>query len=121
MALIFRTMIVPSEIAAAARNLGECLTQAAANMFNTPLSPSGELPATHYISSGLIDDVWDAALSDSSILYAAAQQGSAAQGLTLTATPDDASALLEHGDITDEPADVAMARLGLQLATDNTI
>lgn len=120
MSLIFRTFIVPADIADAARSLGECLTPAAANMFNTPLSPTGEAPATHYISSGLIDDVWTAPLSDAAILYGAAQQGAAARGLILTATLTDAQRLLAESDISDEPAGDALVRLGLiQISTPN--
>lgn len=118
MALIFRTFIVPAEIANAARNLGECLTPAAAGMFNTPLSPTGELPATHYISSGLIDDVWSVPLTDVAILYGAAQQGANEQGLVMYGTLADAQRLLAEGDISDEPADVAMARLGIRLISE---
>lgn len=113
MSLVFRTFVVPTDIAAAARNLGECLAPSAAGMFTTPLSPTGELPATHFISSGLVDAVWLTPLSDAAILYGAAQQGAAAQGLTLLATLADAVALLDRGDISEEAADTVLGRLGL--------
>ena len=41
MATVQRTIIVPAALVAAARNLGACLTQAAAGMFITPLSATG--------------------------------------------------------------------------------
>lgn len=112
---IHRTIIVPAAIVEAARNLGECLHPAAAGMFTTPLSPTGELPATHYVSSGLIEDVWTVVLSDAALLYGAASQGAAEQGLTLAATPEDAQALTSQVDLSDESAEVAFERLGLTL------
>lgn len=118
MALIFRTFIVPAEIVDAARNFGECLTPAAAGMFNTPLSATGELPATHYISSGLIDDVWLAPLSDAAILYGAAQQGANTHGLVMYGTLADAQRLLSESDISDDQAIDAMSRIGLKLVTE---
>lgn len=114
MAWIFRTFIVPVEIVESARNLGECLHPAAAGMFTAPLSPTAVFPATHYLSSGLIDDAWIVPLSDAAILYDAVQQGAAAQGLTLTATLIDAQRLLAEGDISDEPFEAAIARLGVK-------
>lgn len=115
---IFRTIIIPADIVDHVRNLGECLHPAAAGMFNTPLSPTGQFPATHYISSGLIEDVWIAPLSDSAILYGAAQQGALSQGLTLNASFDDAVRMIAEGDISEESADVAMLRIGLTMCVE---
>ncbi|HQU89600.1 MAG TPA: hypothetical protein PLC58_13535 [Denitromonas sp.] len=116
--MIHRTFICPGHLVDAARNLGACLSSAGAGMFITPASPTGAAPATHYASSGLVDDVWSGVLSDPDILYAAAQQGAQAQGLTLTATHQDAIDLLTTGDISDESWEVAFARLGLMLVAD---
>lgn len=114
MALILRTIIVPASIVEAARNLGECLHPAAAGMFTTPLSQTGLFPATHYVSSGLIEDIWLTALYDANVLYAAAQQGAKQQGLVLTASLVDTTLLIANTDNTNEPAFQAFARLGLQ-------
>ena len=109
-----RTLICPASIVAQARNIGDCLHPAASGMFVSPLSPSGSAPATHYVSSGLIEDLWLPALSDPDTLYAAAQYGASQQGIALTATRADCVALLTAGDISSEPWQVACARLGLQ-------
>ena len=109
-----RTLICPASIVAQARNIGDCLHPAASGMFVSPLSPSGSAPATHYVSSGLIEDLWLPALSDPDTLYAAAQYGASQQGIALTATRADCVALLTAGDISSEPWQAACARLGLQ-------
>ena len=113
MTWIFRTLVAPASVVEQARNLGDCMHPAAAGMFTTPLSTTGAYPATHYVSSGLIEDVWIGPLSDPAILYAAAQQGAIDQGLTLTATYEDAVALLTEGDISEEAPELVYARLGL--------
>ena len=109
-----RTLICPASIVGQARNIGDCLHPAASGMFLSPLSPSGSEPATHYASSGLIEDLWLPALSDPDTLYAAAQYGASQQGIALTATRADCVALLTAGDISSDAWQVACARLGLQ-------
>ena len=109
-----RTLICPASIVAQARNIGDCLHPAASGMFVSPLSPSGSAPATHYVSSGLIEDLWLPALSDPDTLYAAAQYGASQQGIALTSTHADCVALLTAGDISSDAWQVACARLGLQ-------
>jgi hypothetical protein len=115
MSLIFCTFVVSSDVVESARNLGACLTPSAAGMFTTPLSPSGAIPATHYISSGLIDSDWLSALENGPTLYAAAQKGSAEHGAVLTATSSDAVAVIANCDVSLESADTVMSRLGLKL------
>jgi len=108
------TLICPASIVEQARNIGDCLHPAASGMFTTPLRPVGHAgDATHYASSGLIEPLWIPALYDADVLYASAQAGSAAQGIVLTATHADC-ALLLTGDISEDPWDVACARLGLE-------
>jgi len=112
---IHRTFVAPAAIVEAARNIASCVHPAGHGMFSTPLSPTGMFPATHYISSGRVEDVWLTPLSDPAILYAAAQQGAADQGIVLTATQEDAARLLTEGDITGEEGFAVMARLGLMM------
>lgn len=52
----FRTIIVPAAFQSLAQGLCEAIAEgdAGKGMFTTGLSASGELPATHYISSGKI-------------------------------------------------------------------
>jgi hypothetical protein len=54
-----RCLIVPSAYVQLAKAL--CVGVAGASgkdMFSTALSPTGKLPATHYISQGMIEDVF---------------------------------------------------------------
>jgi len=103
-----RTIIVPADHTAVARAACEHLAGAGGSgMYTTPLSQTGELPASHYISSGLIEDAFAALLADPDYLAAVAQHS----GLD----PTPLLAAVAASDITDEPADVALARLGLQL------
>jgi hypothetical protein len=46
-----RTIIVPASHVEIARNLTEATNPAGAGMFTTALSATGDLPASHFISS----------------------------------------------------------------------
>ena len=116
-----RTLIVPTALVAAARELGAAISPAGAGMYLTPLSPTGSEPATHWISSGLIDESFAAILGIPEALYGYAQAGAIEQGLTLTATVADAAALVEQADVSTGSATDAMSRLGLVMVSDNEI
>lgn len=63
MAWTHRTLIVPANQVELARSLCAALAgPAGEGMFNTPLSPTGLYPATHYISAGLIEEPFAAIL-----------------------------------------------------------
>lgn len=70
-----RFMVVPADNAPTARQLALDLAEppAADNMWTTGLSPTGAAPATHYISSGLIDIQFAALLGASASTYAVDQ------------------------------------------------
>lgn len=55
---MIRTIILNSAIVEKVKQLTWLMAwiDQAENMWNTPLSPTGELPATHYISSWMISD-----------------------------------------------------------------
>lgn len=56
---VHRTIIVNADQAELARSLCAALAgPAGEGMFNTPLSSSGDLPATHYISAGMLEDTF---------------------------------------------------------------
>lgn len=99
---IFRTAIVPLAVAPLARML-------MVNQFDllTPLSPTGDAPATHYISSGMIPARFAAILSDSQVACEAAQ----AAGHTVTLA--QITAALAASDVSEESPGTAEARLGL--------
>jgi len=70
-----RTIIVPAPYAAAASAACEHLAGAGGSgMYTTPLSPTGELPATHWISSGLIEQAFADLLASPDALTAVATQ-----------------------------------------------
>ena len=103
-----RTIIVPDAVVIPARMACEALAGAGGSgMYTTPLSPTGELPATHYISSGLIEQEFADLLASPDALTAVATHA----GID----PAPLVAIVAASDITDEHADVALARLGLQL------
>lgn len=116
----FITIIVPASLVEQARELGAALDPAGAGMYTTPLSPTGAEPATHYISSGLLYDTFPPLLADAALLYAAAQQGAEQQGMTLTATLEDAYALVAQSDVSSDAAFYAMERLGLVIISQYT-
>ena len=106
-----RTIIVPDAAVAGARMACEALAgPGGSGMFTVPLSATGELPATHWISSGLIEQEFADLLASPDALAAVATQA----GLD----PAPLVAIVAASDISEDPADVALARLGLQLCHD---
>lgn len=133
---ILRTIIVPSALAGRARELGKSLSAAGDGMYKTGASPTGESPATHFISSGWIGEDFADLLplttvtpataiggaetvtktaGKPAVLFGAATQRATALDITLTATQANVTALLSESDVSDQPPFVALARLGLQL------
>jgi hypothetical protein len=126
---IFRTLIIPAAQVALAREIADTLDPAHnANMWITPLSPTGAEPATHFISSGQIpdafasmvpcvfwawgNDAWvetDAYPGDPITVYHAC----IAQGMKVT--QDEIDDLFAEADVSDQEPFVAMGRLGVQL------
>jgi len=125
----FRTMIIPAAQVALARTIAVTLDPAHnANMWITPLSPTGQESATHYISSGQIpeafaamvpcvfwtwqDDAWvetDAYPGDPITVYEACS----AAGMTVT--QDEIDDLFAAADVSEQEPFVAMGRMGLQM------
>ena len=106
-----RTIIVPDPVVIPARMACEALSGAGGSgMYSTPLSPTGELPATHWASSGPIDEEFARALADPDVLAALATSAGVepAALIALVATADISDLALESFDET-------LARLGLQL------
>lgn len=126
---VHRTIIVPAPLVEAARSACEGLAgPGGSGMFTTPLSPTGEAPPTHYISSGLIDAPFADLLPLTSVNYAESGtpsietrpgdidltvQLAADAGLPITEA--EVSALLAAVDVSDQAAEDALARLGLKI------
>ena len=126
----FRTLIIPVATDTVARSLGAALSKSCSGMYLTALSASGLTPATHFISSGWIDDTWavlmplttinpdgskTTVVGPTALFLSTAQANATTQGITLTATLANVVALFAAFDLTSQPPFVAMARLGLQL------
>ena len=124
MGYTFRTLIIPAATAPAAREIAAALDSAGINMWTTGLSATGQEPASHYISTGMIGDEFAALLPLQAdgvtvspgmpdyVASAAAQAG-------LSVTPEQVAGLYALADVTEQDPHVAMARMGLQLVTGN--
>lgn len=109
MAWVSRTIIVPDAAVAAARAACEALAGAGGSgMYTVPLSPTGEAPATHWASSGAIDQDFADLLSNPDALSVVATSA----GLD----PAPLLAVLAASDVSDldvESWPDTLARLGL--------
>ena len=125
---VFRTMIVPSAHVTLARQIAETIAPVAgAGMWQSPLSPDGQEPATHYVSTGYIgpewevlmplqtweeiDGVWtqtDAEPGDAAQLFGVLQQ--LGSDITLAQIVD----LYGAADVTTQEPFLAFGRMGLQ-------
>jgi hypothetical protein len=128
---VFRTMIVPAAEVALARQIATTVAPVAGvGMWTTPLSSSGQEPATSYVSTGFIapewevlmplqtweevDGVWtqtDAYPGDAVQLLAAIQAADPDTTITLP----QLVGLFATCDVTMQDPWVAFQRLGLQI------
>lgn len=103
---VHRTLVVPSALRNQCADLcAQLAGGGGAGMFIAPLCTSKTI--THYISSGLIDSVFAALLADVDALFFVCQSA----GLSIT--KPELIVILGACDISDEPAQTAMDRLGL--------
>lgn len=130
-----RTIIVPAVFADAARAACAGLAgPGGSGMFTTPLSPTGEAPPTHYISSGLIEAPFADLLPLTSVSYAEdgtpsveTRPGNVALTVQLAAdaglpiTEAEVSALLSAVDVSAQSAQDALTSLGLKLIAEPEI
>lgn len=128
---VHRTIIVPAAIAGAARAACAGLAgPGGSGMFTTPLSPTGEAPPTHYISSGLIEAPFADLLPVTSVNYAEdgtpsveTRPGNVALTVQIATeaglpiTEAEVAALLAAVDVSDQAAEDALARLGLKITS----
>jgi hypothetical protein len=128
---IFRTLIVPADQAPLARLIAATLDPVnCSDMFTTGLSPTGDEPATHYISSGGVGEGF-AALVPFTVW---AQEGDPPEWVEVSHDPGKPAKTFElciqaglevtleaievmyaSADVTAENPWAAMARMGLQL------
>lgn len=110
MTYVHRCLIVPAALAPQARSLCEQLAgPPGTGMFVTALSATGAAPATHYVSSGKIEDTFAGVLADPAVMVAACLKAGIVVSLAAC------QALLSGSDVSAEMPFVAMSRLGLKL------
>lgn len=124
MADLFRTLIIRAADAPLARGIAAGFGPGGIGMWITPLSATGNDPATHYISSGLIPadfaglspcDVWEDGKKVSSYPGDAATVFAYASQAGLPVTLKQITDVFANSDVsTQQPFD-AMARLGLKI------
>ena len=109
---VFRTLIVPAALTPLASALAAGLSpEGGNNMFATGLSPTGETPATHYVSTGHIGERFAECIADAEALHAACVEAGASVTLA------QCGALVSQSDVSEEEPFVAFDRLGLVLLT----
>ena len=119
------TMVLPVAHAPLARALAAHLAgPPGEGMWVTGLSPTGEAPATHYVSSGPVGAEFDAMLTDADALWGAVQMaqqtGMAGPANGPAVTQADCESLVRDAEVVDldaEPVFDTLARLGLQLVS----
>ena len=121
----YRCLIVPDAHVQFARDLCAAVAgPAGAGMFSAPLSPTGQDPATHYISAGAVEEPFAQLLpliefpaEAEPVIYPGQPeliaQMASAQGMAVT--PEEVQALLAASDVSEQEAFTALARLGLQI------
>ena len=106
-----KTMIVSAALVEPARQACALLAGAGGSgMFTTALSADGAEPATHYISAGPIEQQFADLLDAGTDAIVAA-----AESMQVQIDPVVIDALLAVADISQESADVAFERMGLQM------
>lgn len=105
-----RTMILPAAIVDSCQHLSVRLSgEAGAGMWITGLSATGDEPATHFISSGMIGKEFIDILNDPTAMLEASQE----EGSEITL--ERCEYLLSVADVSEEGAFEAMGRLGLKM------
>jgi hypothetical protein len=112
---VIKTLIVSASIVDLAKSLGEQVGNSAIGMWITPLSPDGLAPATHYISSGAIEEQFAVMLESAENLYA---------GLTAMSIPitfEQCTFIMANADVSDADWEAALDRMGLKLMQEGMI
>lgn len=120
---VFGTMVATAAVAANLREFSRRLDKGdCGGMFASALSPTGNAPATHFISSGLVPQVYAQTLTSDTLLFTRAKAAWEADGDVFLFTQLQVTNALAACDITNgtrngqpETPFQAMTRLGLKL------
>jgi hypothetical protein len=136
MAWSLRTLILAAQDAPLARSIATALAPAStAGMWTTGLSPTGEAPATHYVSSGHITpefadmcplavferDAETGEWMQTAYTPANAQVVAMACSMAdppLAVTPAQIEGIFKRADVTEQDPWVVFDRLGLRMVTE---
>ena len=127
---IFRTLIVPDANVGLARAIASSFGPGGDGMWITPLSPTGDEPVTHYISTGLVPPEYGYLVpcqtwtqnEDGDWIMTGEEPGNPQAVYAhcletgVECTQADIDALFAAADVTEQPPFFAMGRLGLQIA-----
>lgn len=126
---VHRCMIVPTEHVDLARSLCATLAgEGGSGMFTTPLSPTGDYPPTHWISSGLIEDAFADLLpllsvdvTDAPLAGHPDHVCTLAHDAGMAVSYDDIVRLFSAVDVSAQPPHAALERLGLALSNEDSL
>ena len=129
MSWVHRCMIVPTEHVDFARSLCATLAgEGGSGMFTTPLSPTGDYPPTHWISSGLIEDAFADLLpllsvdvTDAPLAGHPDHVCTLAHDAGMAVSYDDIVRLFSAVDVSAQPPHAALERLGLALSNEDSL
>lgn len=114
---VFGTFIVTNAVRNNLKDLATHLDHAETDgMFVTALSANGQLPATHWISSGWVPPAYLTNMQDSVKLFNNASAAYVKDGAAFPFTQLQVTNALAACDVSQDPPFVALARMGLQLA-----
>ena len=131
---ILRTLLVTAADAPTARQIAEALSPAGVRMWLTGLSPTGEPPATHYVSTGLIGEDFAAMVpcqywtqEDGEWVETGSEPGNAvmvsaacaAADPPLSVTEAEVQGIMDRADVSDQEPFTAYSRLGLKLINED--
>lgn len=126
---IFLTLIVPDAEVALARTVAATMDPGGVGMWVTPLSSTGDNPATHWISTGWVPEAWQSIVptqtweqqEDGTWVEISSTPGdpttvlNACQAADLEVTQAEIDGLFSVADVTTQQPFVAMNRLGVQM------
>ena len=126
---VHRCMIVPVDHVDLARVLCATLAgEGGSGMFTTPLSPTGDYPPTHWISSGLIEDAFADLLpllsvdvTDAPLAGHPDHVCTLAHDAGMAVSYDDIVRLFSAVDVSAQPPHAALERLGLALSNEDSL